>query len=257
MCQTTSTTSLAGAPAPAPAPASSESATPPPTTPSYKFLPNAHTTPTKLSDHMSGLFFSGDVTNTLIEVLFLTLFFVMPNEYAPAGSMLPSTLGMFSVGKSLFTRFYNSYLEAVFFAFPQHRTQPAMEHKLVKCKQDLTGRLLDQQNVLVYHDRMTLITDSFLNLALYLLIPAFYPAMASSQSLGERLVRLVLNHYLMSLGMYVMHKAKSSYKRGERRCEWRLSKGTRGTRKRAARDALLKTCCSKRSAPNDRLMSAP
>jgi hypothetical protein len=130
---------------------------------------------TKLSDHFSGLLFSGDVFNTLLEIGLVSTFFIMPADWGPIGSMSPRTVGYFSIAQSLFTRLYNTYLEAAFFAFPQYRTQPAIEHKLIKNKQDLTGRQVEQQEKLVFHDRLTLITGAMLNLALYLLIPGFYP----------------------------------------------------------------------------------
>jgi sterol desaturase/sphingolipid hydroxylase (fatty acid hydroxylase superfamily) len=158
------------------------------------------------TDHMSGLLFSGSVTNTLIEIGFLLIFFLIPASHTPVGSMSAATLGCFSIGKSLFTRFYNSYLEAVYFAYPAGRTQPPSEHKL-KSKEDLVGRDLEKQNVLVWHDMMTLITDSVLNLTLWYCVPGFYPALGSTQPLHERALRLLGNHYLMSFGMYWSHRA--------------------------------------------------
>ena len=172
--------------------------------PSYTHPP-APSSPSKLTDHMSGLLFSGSYLNTFIELLFLAVLFNIPPSLAPSASMPPRALFNFALGKSLFTRVYNAYLEAVFFAYPQHRTQPSDDHKLKK-QQDLTGRDQVQQDTLVYHDRMTLITDNLLNITLYLLIPGFYP-LSSSQPFLERAARLVLNHYLMSLGMYWSHRA--------------------------------------------------
>ena len=84
----------------------------------------------------------------------------------PGSSMSPFQVGMFALAKSVFTRLYNAFQEAVFFAFPKGRTQPLAEHKLAKSGNDLNGRDKKQQDTLVAHDRLTLITDSVLNIIL-------------------------------------------------------------------------------------------
>ena len=57
--------------------------------------------------------------------------------------------------KAVVTRVYNTYLEAVFFSFPQFRTQPSREHAL-KNKKDLCGRDMQELETIIYHDRSRL-----------------------------------------------------------------------------------------------------
>ena len=55
---------------------------------------------------------------------------------------------------------------------------------------------------------MTMMSQFALNFGIYYALPGFYPAPnAEAQPLWERAARLVLNHYVMSFGMYWMHRA--------------------------------------------------
>lgn len=164
---------------------------------------------TSILDHMSGLLLSGSLLNTAVEFSFIACMFLLPESFDVEGSMTTTDLGKFMLLTSLVTRFYNSYLEAVYFAFPKYRTQPPKDHKLVKERRDLTGRDLEQQKTLEFHDLMTVISGNSLSFTLYFLVPGFYPSpnSAMSHSPLERVIRMLLNHYIMSFGMYWAHRA--------------------------------------------------
>ena len=56
--------------------------------------------------------------------------------------------------------------------------------------------------------RLTLISQFAFNVGLYYAIPGYYPAAQDViKPLHERVLRLVANHYLLSFGMYWMHRA--------------------------------------------------
>ena len=55
--------------------------------------------------------------------------------------------------------------------------------------------------------RLTLISQFAFNVGLYYAIPGYYPAAEVVVPLRERALRLVGNHYLLSFGMYWMHRA--------------------------------------------------
>ena len=161
--------------------------------------------------HFSSLLFSADIPATVLEVslvgTLLCVAAMCPDQVQAAHSMPLLELAGFMVLFSLLRRLYNSYLEAVFCSFPQHRTQPVKEHELKSAK-DLTGRDLAQLASIVKHDRLTLLSQFVLDVSIYFLVPGYYPAaLASYAPLPMRLLQLVLNHYVMSLGMYWMHRA--------------------------------------------------
>ena len=86
---------------------------------------------------------------------------------------------------------------------------PVREHALKSAK-DLTGRDLTQLESIVKHDRLTLLTQFMLDVSIYFLVPGYYPCalpLASYAPMAMRVLRLVINHYVMSLGMYWMHRA--------------------------------------------------
>lgn len=163
--------------------------------------------------HFSSLLLSADVINTAIEVGFLLTLtaasVAYPGVLDTPGSMRLSQLVAFLTACSVMRRVYNAYLEAVYFACPSRRIQPASEHAL-KAKKDLNGRDEAQLESLVYHDRMTLLTQLSLVMTLYFCVPGFYPADASPRGdapLHVRLLRLVAHHYLLSFGMYWAHRS--------------------------------------------------
>jgi len=111
-------------------------------------------------------------------------------------------------------RLYNAYLEACFFSFPQYRIQPVKEHALAKAGKDLCGRDKLQLATMVWHDRATLVSQFGLNVLLYYLLPGYYPAALPDDSQDDMLTlwfgragRLIINHYVMSFGMYWMHRS--------------------------------------------------
>lgn len=172
----------------------------------------------QIKHHFSSLLFGGSIANTILEFVLLAAPFVaiyiaeaMRSHGAlnVEGSMPLAELGFFFVVCSIVRRIYNAYLEAVYFTFPNLRTQPPNEHRL-KMKKDLMGRDKEQLELLDWHDKGTMISQFILNFGLYFLLPGYYPAqesIADQQSLQERFIRLILNHYILSFGMYWAHRS--------------------------------------------------
>lgn len=89
----------------------------------------------RFRDHFSSLLFSGDWGLTLLELGSLagltTAAVLLPAEKVNVeGSMPLRELAALLWTKVAVTRLYNTYCEAVFFAFPQYRIQPPREHAL-------------------------------------------------------------------------------------------------------------------------------
>mmetsp|Transcript_15543 Transcript_15543/g.36396 ORF Transcript_15543/g.36396 Transcript_15543/m.36396 type:complete len:382 (+) Transcript_15543:88-1233(+) len=163
-------------------------------------------------EHFSSLLLSGDVGLTLLEIASLgsvaAAAALLPAEKVNVkGSMPLKELAAFLCTKALVVRLYNTYCEAIFFSFPQHRIQPAREHALANEK-DLCGRQKKELKIIQQHDCMTLCSQFALNVGLYYALPGFYPA-ASEVVLRwyERALRLIGNHYLLSFTMYWTHRA--------------------------------------------------
>ncbi|CAK9005453.1 unnamed protein product [Durusdinium trenchii] len=166
----------------------------------------------KFTEHFSSLLFSGDLGLTLLELgslgsLVAAAFLVPPEKANVKGSWTLKELAGFLCAKAVVTRLYNTYFEAIFFSFPQFRTQPSREHAL-KNKKDLCGRDMKELQTILYHDRLTLISQFAFNVGLYYAISGYYPmAQEVVAPLRERVVRVVANHYILSFGMYWMHRA--------------------------------------------------
>eukprot|EP00930_Biecheleria_cincta_P013742 TRINITY_DN12104_c0_g1_i1.p1 TRINITY_DN12104_c0_g1~~TRINITY_DN12104_c0_g1_i1.p1 ORF type:complete len:400 (-),score=79.03 TRINITY_DN12104_c0_g1_i1:266-1465(-) len=164
------------------------------------------------NQHFSSLLFSGDLVNTVMELaLLLTLtcasLMLPDSKVSVPGSMPLWEVAAFFWTSSIVTRIYNCYLEACYFAFPQHRTQPPSEHKLLK-KKDLCGRDVAQLESLVAHDRLSMLSQFAFSLLIYYLVPGYYPAAGGvTDGFVMRIVKLALNHYIMSFGMYWGHRA--------------------------------------------------
>ena len=169
----------------------------------------------KMSDHFSSLLFGGSISNTLLEFTLLAAPFTaiaIVGEDATflkvEGTMPLKELAYFFVICSFVRRFYNAYLEAVYFSFPNLRTQPPSDHRL-KQKKDLMGRDMEQLESIDWHDKGTMLSQFVLNFGLYFL-PGFYPAASPEgieQSFQERFLRLLANHYILSFGMYWAHRS--------------------------------------------------
>jgi sterol desaturase/sphingolipid hydroxylase (fatty acid hydroxylase superfamily) len=166
-----------------------------------------------MKNHFSSLLFGGSISNTVLEFLLLFIpfgaFALYGNDLNVKGSMPFKDLANFFVVCSFVRRFYNTYLEAVYFSFPKLRTQPASEHRL-KQKKDLMGRDVEQLELLDSHDKWTMASQFLLNFGLYYALPGFYPQAAEgaeAQNFQERFIRLLLNHYVMSFGMYWAHRS--------------------------------------------------
>jgi len=81
-------------------------------------------------------------------------------------------------------------IAACFFFFPKMRTQEEKEHRLIKNKKDLNGRQIKQLKTLHTHDLVTFISVTAFDVAVYFLIPGFYPSPSlPQQSNLERLAR--------------------------------------------------------------------
>jgi sterol desaturase/sphingolipid hydroxylase (fatty acid hydroxylase superfamily) len=164
------------------------------------------------SSHFSNLLFSGDLPSTVMEATLLVgltaAATMLPKEVVDVKGSMPLTeVAAFFWCTSIVTRVYNSYLEACWFAFPQYRTQPPGAHALVKGK-DLCGRMRSQLEQLVLHDRLTLLSQFVFGVFLYYALPGYYPAAEDATDwLPVRVLKLALNHYIMSFGMYWGHRA--------------------------------------------------
>ncbi len=87
------------------------------------------------------------------------------------------------------------------------RTQPPHEHALAG-KADLNGRDVEQLEALVWHDRMTMISQLALEVFVYCSLPGFHPdPSAPAHGRVERVIRLLANHYVLSFGMYWTHRS--------------------------------------------------
>jgi len=173
----------------------------------------------KPSDHFSSLLFGGSVTDTVLELVFLlvplgVVVLLGDAQVSVAGSMPLSELTAFFWVAAITRRVYNAYLEACWFAFPLYRTQPPKEHSLKRSAKDLCGREQEQLSVLAWHDKMTMLSQFALNFGIYYALPGFYPAagepshhVSMMMLYGQRLLRLLLNHYVMSFGMYWAHRS--------------------------------------------------
>ncbi len=162
-------------------------------------------------DHFSSLLFGGSIANTLLEFFLLGAPFAAMSYFGESlnvsGSMPFKELAVFFVVCSIVRRFYNAYLEAVYFSFPKLRIQPPKEHRL-KQKKDLMGRDKEQLELLDSHDKWTMVSQFLLNFGMYFILPGFYPTdEAVPQTFQERFLRLLANHYVMSFGMYWAHRS--------------------------------------------------
>mmetsp|Transcript_17340 Transcript_17340/g.54502 ORF Transcript_17340/g.54502 Transcript_17340/m.54502 type:complete len:374 (-) Transcript_17340:416-1537(-) len=165
----------------------------------------------RFSDHFSSLLLSGHWGLTLLELGTLASVsaaaaWLPPEKVNVAGSMPLRELAALLWIKATVARLYNAYCEAVFFAFPQYRIQPSREHVL-KAKKDLCGREQLQLETIVCHDRLTLLSQFALNVGLYYAVPGYYPAAGPTAPWHERALRVIANHYVLSFGMYWMHRA--------------------------------------------------
>jgi len=164
------------------------------------------------SQHFSSLLLSGDWVNTVMELVLLAALtlaaVLLPGTLVNVkGSMPLWEIAAFYWATSIVTRVYNCYLEACYFAFPQYRTQPPSEHKL-RAKKDICGRDMAQLESLVVHDRLTLLSQFVFGLLVYYLLPGYYPSAEHvKDGFVVRVVKLLLNHYIMSFGMYWGHRA--------------------------------------------------
>jgi len=170
------------------------------------YIPEGH-----WPQHFSSLLLSGDVLSTLLEVFLLgslqLLSLFSPQLVAVKGSMELQQVVRGMVGLSILRRLYNSYLEAAYCSFEQYRTQPAREHKL-KSQKDIVGRDQKELAAIIQHDRLTLVSQFALEVFFFFFIPGYYPApTATVAPLPYRILRLILNHYLVSFTMYWMHRS--------------------------------------------------
>jgi len=165
----------------------------------------------KVKDHFSSLLFGGSVANTLLEFVLLAAPYLAMFCFGSASLDVPGSMPFLGVANiflvsAIVRRVYNAYMEAVFFSFPQYRTQPVKEHKL-KRRTDLMGRDIEQLELLDWHDKMTMISQFALNFGLYFVLPGFYPVTDESIGFVNRFVKILLNHYLLSFGMYWAHRS--------------------------------------------------
>ena len=127
-------------------------------------------------------------------------------EIKVEGSMYLFHVALAKWGLSLFRRVYNNYLEAAFCAFPSYRTQTVSEHRLKK-ERDLTGRDREQMKYIVYQDKLIFAGQFCFDLVVYFMLPGYYPGGDITGNISQRLMKLALNHYVLSFGMYWGHRA--------------------------------------------------
>jgi len=161
--------------------------------------------------HFSNLLFSNDITATLLELAVLSflgcLALVFEKCFDVAGSMTFREVTCLLLLKSILNRVYCFYLEACYFAFPQYRTQPPKDHALKK-KIDLCGRDMEQLERLVWHDKLTFLSQVIFHYVVYFLVPGFYPAQLDKyMPFPKRIASLVLHHAALSFTMYWLHRA--------------------------------------------------
>lgn len=170
----------------------------------------------KWENFSSNYLFSGDVMSTILEVGIAVFLLSMAYLRLPAlelnvvGSSTFKQVTWIYVGNRLAIRIYNTYLEYCYFSYPQYRTQPPKEHVLKKCGKELCGRDREQLELLLWHDRLTFITQTLLYYGLYYAVPGFYPvskARSEYDPLPLRILMLVMNHLVLSFSMYWMHRA--------------------------------------------------
>jgi len=77
----------------------------------------------------------------------------------------------------------------------------------LKSKKDLCGRQAQELETLQTHDRVTIVSQFLLNIGLYYALPGYYPAAGTAAPWHERVLRLLGNHYILSFGMYWMHRS--------------------------------------------------
>ena len=163
-------------------------------------------------DHFSSLLFSGDLSMTLLEIALLSCVTMagcaMPTEWVNVTGSMPLTeLSAYLWSMSLIRRFYNSYCEAIFFTFPECRTQGTREHTLASSKKDLCGRDKEKLERIALHDMLTMLSQLALEICIYYLLPGYFPAVKETYDPWyQRIGRLVLNHYVLSFGMYWLHR---------------------------------------------------
>merc|ERR1712137_430753 len=111
-------------------------------------------------DRFSSLLLSGEWWMTWLELCILTAISAVAVWCAPEitnvkGSMPLREIAVFFWTKAIVTRVYNTYCEAIFFSFPQHRIQTSRDHAL-RNKNDLCGRDMKDLKTIQYHDCLTL-----------------------------------------------------------------------------------------------------
>jgi sterol desaturase/sphingolipid hydroxylase (fatty acid hydroxylase superfamily) len=160
------------------------------------------------------LLFGGSIANTLLEFVTLAVPFIAIGVYGKEskvinveGSMPFTEVAVFLLICSTIRRFYNAYLEAVYFSFPKLRTQPPQTQRAMT-RNDLMGRDQEQLELLDSHDKWTIVSQFLFNFAVYYALPGYYPTVDENpHSFQERFIRLLLNHYVMSFGMYWAHRS--------------------------------------------------
>lgn len=167
--------------------------------------------PLNASEHFSSLLTSGEWFATAMEASLLFGLLAISTAFPSldvAGSMPLQHVALFFIACSMFRKLYNAYLETVYFSCPALRTQPPSEHALKGSIKDLCGRELHQLETINFHDKLTMVSQISLELLFYFSIPGFYPAPSEvAQPLVLRAFKLLLNHYVLSFGMYWMHRA--------------------------------------------------
>lgn len=156
-------------------------------------------------------------------VTYFLLFFTVPylvneNILNQSNSFLYKEFIYYLISISIFTKLYTFYLEFCYFHFPKYRTQK--NNKNIVKEKDINGRTKQENLLIQKHNLYTFFSQLLFNISIYYLIPGYYPfydkpyksiilQYYSNKNLLfiEKFIKLLLNHYIMSYGMYWLHRA--------------------------------------------------
>ena len=121
-------------------------------------------------------------------------------------------LALLHLAAACVRRGYTAYLERAWEAFPERRTQRTAQPRPGR---DTMGRAAGEQQLIVYHDRLTALSTFALYVLGYLLagarlypstlaVPSSWPASAGEASYWA--ARALAYHYVFSFGMYWAHR---------------------------------------------------
>jgi len=176
------------------------------------------------------------VTNETLEVLILgvlwfLVFFLEDGLDNKRAAWTFRDVVLLATSSTVVRRLYNAHLERAFDASPELRTQPAKKRSE---ERDVTGRTKYEVALIEYHDRLTMLGKFSMDFFFYAVIGhVLYPVVVVVKNVGVDddfkadfdldsqkkwsffspppvmlllLPRLLAHHYVLSFGMYWMHR---------------------------------------------------